>query len=108
MEKRVLPCAGCRKGMVIDMAHIEVKTKNPTNPPKWLQDAVIYELNPKTFTSPEGEGEGSGSGTFRSAAEKLPYLKALGVNTIWMAGFTKGNRHFSDFWTVYALSLIHI
>lgn len=89
--------------MVIDMAHIEVKTKNPTNPPKWLQDAVIYELNPKTFTSPEGEGEGSGSGTFRSAAEKLPYLKALGVNTIWMAGFTKGNRHFSDFWTVYAM-----
>lgn len=85
------------------MAHIEVKTKNPTNPPKWLKNAVIYEMNPKTFTSPDGEGDGSGSGTFRSAAEKLPYLKNLGINTIWMAGFTKGDNHFSDFWTVYAM-----
>lgn len=85
------------------MAHIEVKTKNPTSPPKWLRDAVIYEFNPKTFTSPEGEGKGSGSGTFRSAAEKLPYLKELGINTIWLTGFTSGNTHFSNFWTVYAM-----
>ncbi len=85
------------------MAHIEVKTKNPTSPPKWLRDAVIYELNPKTFTSPEKEGKGSGSGTFRSTAEKLPYLKELGINTIWLTGFTSGNTHFSNFWTVYAM-----
>lgn len=85
------------------MAHIEVRTKNPTDPPRWLKNAVIYEMNPKTFTSPDGEGEGSGSGTFRSAAQKLSYLRELGINTIWMAGFTKGNRHFSDFWTVYAM-----
>ncbi len=85
------------------MAHIEIRTKNPTEPPVWLADAIIYELNPKTFTSPRGEGDGSGSGTFQSAAGKLPYLKELGVNTIWLAGFTKGNRHFSDFWTPYAM-----
>ena len=38
------------------MAHIEVKTENPTPSPQWLKNAVIYELNPKTFTSPDGEG----------------------------------------------------
>ena len=65
------------------MAHIEVKTENPTPSPQWLKNAVIYELNPKTFTSPDGEGSGSGSGTFRSTKEKLEYLKELGVNTIW-------------------------
>ena len=32
------------------MAHIEVKTENPTPSPQWLKNAVIYELNPKTFT----------------------------------------------------------
>ena len=57
------------------MAHIEVKTENPTPSPQWLKNAVIYELNPKTFTSPDGEGSGSGSGTFRSTKEKLEYLK---------------------------------
>ena len=56
------------------MAHIEVKTENPTPSPQWLKNAVIYELNPKTFTSPDGEGSGSGSGTFRSTKEKLEYL----------------------------------
>lgn len=70
------------------MAHIEVKTENPTPSPQWLKNAVIYELNPKTFTSPDGEGSGSGSGTFRSTKEKLEYLKELGVNTIWLAGVT--------------------
>ena len=26
------------------MAHIEVKTENPTPSPQWLKNAVIYEL----------------------------------------------------------------
>lgn len=85
------------------MAHREIKTKNPTPPPKWLANAVIYELNPKTFTSENGDGDGSGSGTFTGTKEKLPYLKELGINTIWLAGFTKGSTFFSDFWTVYAM-----
>ena len=79
------------------MAHIEVKTENPTPSPQWLKNAVIYELNPKTFTSPDGEGSGSGSGTFRSTKEKLEYLKELGVNTIWLAGVTQGSEFFSGF-----------
>lgn len=85
------------------MAHVEIKTKNPTPPPEWLKNAVIYEINPRTFTSPDGEGDGSGSGTFRSTIDKLDYLKDLGINTVWVAGCTEGSRHFSDFWTVYAM-----
>lgn len=84
------------------MAHIEIITPNPTPAPEWLKDAVIYELNPKTFTSPHGDGEGDGSGTFHSLEKKLNYIKELGVNTLWLAGHTCGSRHFSEFWTVYA------
>lgn len=85
------------------MAHIEITTKNPTPPPDWLKNAIIYEINPRTFTSPDGEGAGSGSGTFSSTIGKLDYLKELGINTVWLAGCTEGSSHFSEFWTVYAM-----
>lgn len=86
------------------MAIKDYVTNNPTPAPEWLRDAIIYELNPRTFTSPKGIGEeGDGSGTFRSMKEALPYLKELGINTIWMAGHTHGSRHFSNVWTVYAM-----
>lgn len=70
--------------------------------PEWAKDLVIYELNPRAFTSPNGSGDGSGSGTFRSLAERLPYLAELGINGIWMAGHHKATEHFYGIWTVYA------
>lgn len=70
--------------------------------PEWAKDLVIYELNPRAFTSPDGAGDGSGSGTFRSMMDKLPYLADLGVNGIWMAGHHLATEHFYGIWTVYA------
>ena len=70
--------------------------------PAWAKDLVIYQLNPRAFTSPAGSGNGSGSGTFRSLIEKLPYLADLGVNGIWMAGHHQATEHFYGIWTVYA------
>jgi len=85
------------------MAHIETPTPNPTPCPSWLRDCIIYELNPRTFTSPQGDGDGSGSGTFQSLIKKLPYLHSLGINLIWMAGQNECDSHFSNVWTVYAM-----
>lgn len=75
---------------------------DPRVAPVWARDLVIYELNPRAFTSPHGAGDGNGSGTFASMAERIPYLADLGVNGIWMAGHHVATDHFYGIWSVYA------
>ena len=41
----------------------------------WIKSAVIYELNPRTF---------SATGNFRGVEQRLDYLKDLGVSIIWI------------------------
>ncbi len=42
--------------------------------PSWAQNAVIYEVNVRDFTA---------EGTFKSFANSLPRLRAMGVNVLW-------------------------
>ena len=42
---------------------------------EWWSDAVVYQIYPRSFA----DGNGDGTGDFRGAAERLPYLVALGV-----------------------------
>jgi len=67
--------------------------KQPSRPPPtWTKDLVIYEIAPRGFTSPEGAGKDSaGSGTFKSMMAKIPYLRALGITGVWLAGYCKAN-----------------
>lgn len=71
--------------------------------PKTKQDPsklIIYELTTKEFTSPHGPG----TGTFKSAAEKLDYLKDLGINAIWLSGNSWSDPlHFTNTSTQYAV-----
>ena len=73
---------------------------NPASAPPWTKDLVIYELNPRGFTSPNGVGDGHGSGTWKSLSDKLSYIADLGVNGIWLCGFNKANDHF-NIWSAY-------
>lgn len=57
--------------MIVDSGKFKWGDTDWTRPP--MRDLVLYELHIGTFT-PEG--------TFRSAIQKLPHLKALGVNAI--------------------------
>jgi hypothetical protein len=76
---------------------IQAQTVNTT--PSYIQDIIIYEIAPKAFTSPDGPE----TGTFRSMMEKLPYLKELGINSIWLTGHNwADNAHFYGIWTQYA------
>ena len=50
------------------------------NERKWLEDAVIYQIYPQSFYDSNGDGIGDLNGI----AEKLPYIKSLGVNAIWL------------------------
>ncbi len=51
--------------------------------PLWYKDAVIYELHVRSFYDSNNDGYGD----FAGLREKLPYLKSLGVNTLWLLPF---------------------
>jgi maltose alpha-D-glucosyltransferase/alpha-amylase len=48
--------------------------------PKWLNDAVFYEIYPQSFNDTNGDGIGDIQGII----EKLDYVKNLGCNAIWL------------------------
>jgi hypothetical protein len=67
--------------------------------PDWLPGLIIYELSTRAFTSPNGPE----SGTFVSLAERLNYLRDLGITGIWLTGHNwADNAHFYGIWTQYA------
>jgi glycogen operon protein len=48
-----------------------------------IEDLVIYEMHVRSFTAHESSGVGTRArGTFAGIIEKIPYLKALGVNCV--------------------------
>jgi alpha-glucosidase len=49
----------------------------------WWRNAVIYEIYVRSFADSDGDGVGDLSG-IRS---RLPYLRALGVDGIWLTPF---------------------
>ena len=46
----------------------------------WLKNAVFYEIYPQSFKDTNADGIGDLNGII----EKLPYIKSLGCNAIWM------------------------
>ena len=48
---------------------------------KWWQTAVFYQIYPRSFA----DGNGDGIGDFIGMAEKLDYLKDLGVDALWLS-----------------------
>src|SRR5262245_14459298 len=49
----------------------------------WYKDAIIYELHVRAFYDSNGDGNGD----FRGLAEKLDYLRDLGVTALWLLPF---------------------
>ncbi len=47
---------------------------------KWLENAVFYEIYPQSFRDTNGDGIGDLNGI----TEKLPYIKSLGCNALWL------------------------
>ncbi|MBQ6359316.1 MAG: glycosylase [Clostridia bacterium] len=50
------------------------------NRPDWLKDAVFYEIYPSSFY----DGNGDGIGDVNGIRQKLPYVKELGCNALWL------------------------
>lgn len=51
-----------------------------TTQPKWLDNAVFYEIYPQSFKDSNADGIGD----FQGIIEKLDYIKELGCTAIWM------------------------
>ncbi len=51
----------------------------------WWMDASVYQIYPKSFYDKNGDGFGDLQGVRR----KLPYIKSLGVDIIWLCPFFK-------------------
>ncbi len=69
--------------------------------PKWLKNAVFYQIYPSSFA----DGNGDGMGDLRGIAGKLDYLVSLGVNAIWLnpcfaSSFHDGGYDITDFYHV--------
>jgi maltose alpha-D-glucosyltransferase/alpha-amylase len=50
---------------------------------RWYKNCFIYNLDVHTFQDSDGDGIGD----FRGLTARLPYLKGLGVDAIWLAPF---------------------
>ena len=48
--------------------------------PKWIENAVFYEIYPQSFYDTNGDGIGDIQGII----EKLDYVKELGCNALWI------------------------
>ncbi|WP_030196673.1 glycoside hydrolase family 13 protein [Streptomyces sp. NRRL S-87] len=49
----------------------------------WWRDAVIYQVYPRSFADSNGDGMGDLEGV----RTRLPYLKELGVDAVWLSPF---------------------
>ncbi|MEJ7796833.1 MAG: glycoside hydrolase family 13 protein, partial [Nocardioides sp.] len=55
----------------------------------WWRDAVIYEIYVRSFADSDGDGVGDLPGII----SRLPYLRDLGVDAIWMTPFYTSPQH---------------
>ena len=51
--------------------------------PKWWQDAVVYQIYPRSFCDSNGDGIGDLAGI----TSKLDYIASLGVDVVWSCPF---------------------
>jgi alpha-glucosidase len=55
----------------------------------WWRDAVIYQVYPRSFADSDGDGMGDLPGI----ADRLPYLRDLGIDAVWLSPFYPSPQH---------------
>jgi alpha-glucosidase len=57
-----------------------VAQAQPETDPLWWRGAVIYQVYPRSFA----DGNGDGTGDLEGLRSRLPYLRDLGIDAIWV------------------------
>ncbi len=50
---------------------------------QWWRQAVVYQVYPRSFY----DADGNGLGDIRGVTAKVPYLKELGIDAVWLSPF---------------------
>lgn len=66
---------------VFDAAMLNVAEGTDRHCEEWWKTAVIYEIYPRSFQDSDGDGIGD----FPGMTMRLPYLRDLGIDAIWVA-----------------------
>ncbi|EAC5508098.1 alpha-glucosidase [Listeria monocytogenes] len=72
-----------------------------TETKEWWKESVVYQIYPRSFQDSNGDGIGD----IRGIIERLPYLKDLGINVIWLCPVYKspmddGGYDISDYYEI--------
>lgn len=51
--------------------------------PNWWRQAAVYQIYPRSFSDSNGDGLGD----IRGITAKVPYLKNLGIDAVWLSPF---------------------
>jgi glycosidase len=84
----IINSINAQEPLSIDSAVITGKYTIP-DCPKWINNAVFYQIYPQTFYDSNGDGIGDLEGII----EKLDYVKSLGVDGIWINPFFESPFH---------------
>jgi glycogen operon protein len=76
-----------------------VQGRDLPRPPRPSHDLIVYELHVKGFTARENSGVSPRHrGTFAGLAEKIPYLKSLGITAVELMPVHQGDPQEGSFW----------
>ena len=56
---------------------------DPSAKAEWWRSAVVYQVYPRSFADSDGDGTGDLAGI----TKRLPYLRTLGVDAVWLSPF---------------------
>ncbi len=66
----------------------QTATETPHETP-WWRDAVCYQIYVRSFA----DGNGDGIGDLAGVTSRVPYIKALGVDSLWLTPFYTSPQH---------------
>ncbi|HSN36117.1 MAG TPA: alpha-amylase family glycosyl hydrolase, partial [Arthrobacter sp.] len=56
---------------------------DPAADPNWWRQAAVYQIYPRSFSDSNGDGLGD----LKGITAKVPYLKGLGIDAVWLSPF---------------------